>query len=152
MGPTHNCSVNMPSMPYNYVNYDGTTMFSVPFIFNTDRFPPKYEDAIKLPSATPRRSSCSALPPPFYDNAIEEQQGLYLIMDPMLVDYESCQIPTHQTLPWPKAQIIMRLPGQPSFQIRVPKVVPCSLGQLKSYWWSDDICIKNVWQQDHSKT
>lgn len=68
MGAAQHCSLNMPSLPLNYVEYDNS-LFPSTFMFSTERFPPKYEDAIKLPSATPRRSSCSAIPPPFYDTS-----------------------------------------------------------------------------------
>ncbi|KAI6213325.1 hypothetical protein M3Y94_00137100 [Aphelenchoides besseyi] len=66
----------MSNSQLNYVDYDGSTVFTVPFVLSTDRFPPKYEDAIKMASITPRRTSCptirSEVPPPFYDTTSQQ--------------------------------------------------------------------------------
>lgn len=76
----------MPPLPINYIDYDASSaFFASPFLFSTERFPPKYEDALKLPTATPRRASCGTIPfmnlsppdaPPLYEN--DEQNGEWL--------------------------------------------------------------------------
>ncbi|KAI6185356.1 hypothetical protein M3Y98_00013900 [Aphelenchoides besseyi] len=75
-GSAQNCSLNMSNSQLNYVDYDGSTVFTVPFVLSNDRFPPKYEDAIKMASITPRRTSCptirSEVPPPFYDTTSQQ--------------------------------------------------------------------------------
>jgi hypothetical protein len=72
---------SMPSLPLNYIEYDPSyNLYPSSFLLSADRYPPKYEDALKLPSATPRRSSCTAIPPPFYDNSsMDGQNGKFLM-------------------------------------------------------------------------
>ncbi|CAD5222877.1 unnamed protein product [Bursaphelenchus okinawaensis] len=63
----------VPVLPFEITEFDGSTFFTVPFLI--ERFPPKYEDAIKMASPQPtRRASVTAVtaaipPPPFYENA-----------------------------------------------------------------------------------
>ncbi|CAD5232219.1 unnamed protein product [Bursaphelenchus xylophilus] len=67
---------NLPVIPFEITEFDGSAFFTVPFLL--ERFPPKYEDAIKLPSPLPPRRASVAVPlppPPFYEGTSSNGSG-----------------------------------------------------------------------------